>query len=735
MLEKDSPYRSHSVPLGHKFLAVLFAAAIAFGAHTWLTRTAAGTAGAAEMSFDPKTARHIDTGLGDAPEPAVATAQFILSDQVVEGLAKPAFLASSGMTTRVGEFRSRLEFTQPGPGVLDVSFRDQDPARSIATTNAVADALANWSPSFSAPAPSNSSAPTQPAPSASPSPVSAGTPAASTPAAAPPPTRVKKPAPPRQEESSSGLAAALGQLEDQLSSTDRQLSSSRSGDLPSYTQSRQQQLIKSRVREAEQQLRDLRTKYPTERRLGSIQQELSSVIPEKVVGVSSARLREERVQLTYTIATIESVRVAVQHEESARNNSSPDEAASAPAPEPAPSAASEAAQSPAAPVSESNIGQSAAQQPPASDSAPAPSPLTAQSEPGPLAVVRLAGTAMPVPWWPSAAGGAACGLLYFTIVAVRYRRLARAYETAYDEEATPSFQSSRFITPDAPIAAREEREPREPSGGEYASLVPHEPAPHRASFTWDATPEEPREAPSRRASFSYDPGPHPHREASSPLENNQPQSETAPAQTGDISAHAEDHLPQVADHSPRAESAAPDTVIVGPAVALTSSAEELQEPVATYSVAEEARVDEIQAAVLEPSHPVEIREEAAHELFYDVPLDPVHMPVPEPVQEAVQQPVPTREAHPDLMAAYASAPEPVAQPRVADSPLADSPRKAGEEPKPVPVWDTWADNLKKSLSQTEIGRRFEGVREREPDPSEAEMPIGSQRSSRDRMAG
>ena len=54
----------------------------------------------------------------------------------------------------------------------------------------------------------------------------------------------------------------------------------------------------------------------------------------------------------------------------------------------------------------------------------------------------------------------------------------------------------------------------------------------------------------------------------------------------------------------------------------------------------------------------------------------------------------------------------------------------------MPMWDSWADNLKKSLSETEIGRRFESVREREPEPDEAEMPIGSQRSKQhDRMAG
>lgn len=666
MLERDSPSRSHSIPLGHKFLAVLFAAAVAFGAHTWLTRNAAHSASAAELSFDQKTARHIDPGIGDAAQPAIAAAETILSDQVVAGLSKGAYLASSGMTTRIGEFRSRLEFTQPSARVLDVRFHDADPTKSLDTANAVANTLAAWSPSFSAPAPSDSTAPTP------------GT-------AAPAPVKVapvKKAAPPPQasKAESTGLAAALGQLEDQLSSTDRELDSAREGhgrgawDLPSYAESRQQQLLKSRVREAEHQMGELRAKYPGEHRLGSVEQELSSILPEKVVGVSSARLREERAQLTRTISTVESARAAVQHEEAAQP---------APASDSAPS--SEDTQTPAPPIAESNIGQSSATQPqPAPTGAPAP--LTAQSEPGPLAVVRLAGSAVPVPWWPSAAAGAAFGLIYFSVVAVRYRRMA----AAYDDEEAPALHGTRFITPDAPAAAHEHE-------GEYARLIPHDAAPQRASFSWEPAPEEHHENSGRRASFSYDPGPHqpPESDPHSQSDQSQPESaqyhahvlsEERPVSPDPAPAFGEEH------HSPA-----------------NGTGKEISSDPSGPAISAEQHNGSANGAG-EETHRIEAQE-----------ATPLSAAFPDFLSDRVADPPSSNEP-----------PAPLHGSGLLTDPPAEA-RQEGSE-KVVPMWDTWADNLKKSLSQTEIGRMFEGTSESEAVSSE-QRPFGSQRSTGNRRAG
>jgi hypothetical protein len=665
MLERDSPSRSHSVPLGHKFLAVLFAAAVAFGAHTWLTRDAGHSASAAELSFDPKTARHIDPGIGDAAQPAIAAAQTILSDQVVAGLSKGAYLASSGMTTRIGEFRSRLEFTQPSARVLDVRFHDADPTKSLDTANVVANALAAWSPSFSAPAP---------APAAAPAPVKVAP--------------VKNVAPPPQpsKAESTGLAADLGQLEDQLSATDRELDSSREAhggrgawDLPSYAESRQQQLLKSRVREAEHQMSELRAKYPGEHRLGSVQQELSSILPENVVGVSSARLREERAQLTQTISTVESVRAAIQREEAAQ----PAPASSAPSSDSA--SPSEDTQTPAPPIAESNIGQSTATQPQPAPTA-APAPLTAQSEPGPLAVVRLAGSTVPVPWWPSAAAGVAFGLIYFSIVAVRYRRMA----SAYDDEEVPAQHGTRFITPDAPAAAHEHE-------GEYARLIPHDAAPQRASFSWEPAPEEHHENPGRRASFSYDPGPH-----------QPPQSDPHPHDEQAQSESAWDHARILSEEHP----VSPDPS--GPPI----SSE--QHNGSTNGVDKESSSESSGRSISGEQHNGSAHGDQTHVV-------------------GAQEAAPLSAAFPDFIsdrvADLPSSNEPPASLRgsgLLTDPPVDADRDASE--RVVPMWDSWADNLKKSLSQTEIGRMFEGTSESEAVSSE-QRPVGAQRLTRNRMAG
>ena len=110
---RDGNLSSGGLSLGHKFFAVLVTLAVAGGVYSWFRHAAAQSTSTAEMAFDTRAARHFDPGLATASQPAVALAQSILTDQVVAGLSKPAYLSSSAITSRVGEFRSRLELTQP----------------------------------------------------------------------------------------------------------------------------------------------------------------------------------------------------------------------------------------------------------------------------------------------------------------------------------------------------------------------------------------------------------------------------------------------------------------------------------------------------------------------------------------------------------------------------------------------------------------------------------------------
>jgi hypothetical protein len=281
MFETNSPPRRLAVPLGHKLIAVVIAVAVALGAHAWLSRIA-HTTSSAELSFDATAARRIDPGLADAPSPALAIAQSLLTDQVVAGLAKPAHLSSSSIATRIGEFRARLDLTQPSAHVLRVQFRDSDSAKSAATANAVAHTLASGSPLTPPPPASAPTAPPQIAPSQS---------ALLHSAPGPPPATS------HIGQSANSLSASLGDLESQLASTDRDLDRlsspekrpkgwrrSYAHELPSYTQARERKLLKSAVVTAQAQLNNLRSKYANENpgiqnRLAEIQQQLSAILP------------------------------------------------------------------------------------------------------------------------------------------------------------------------------------------------------------------------------------------------------------------------------------------------------------------------------------------------------------------------------------------------------------------------------------------------------------------------
>jgi hypothetical protein len=474
---------SGGLSLGHKFFAVLLTLAVAGGVYSWFRHTAAQSTSTAEMSFDTRAARRFDPGLATASQPAVALAQSILTDQVVAGLSKPAFLSSSAITSRVGEFRSRLELTQPSPRTLRVQFRDVDPGKAADTANAVASALAAWSPSLTAP-PAAVAAPQQQAQPAAPAAALVRVPA-------------KKPAIAHREQAASGLAASLGALEEQLSSTNRKvdgLSSGGSSRGHSYAQSEQQQLLKNAVRAAEKQVADLRVQYADsgagmKGRLGEIQHAVAAILPGgRAVGVDASQLRRERAQLTRAIDVVQTQRQAVEQEQGAHGSLSADDSAQASTPAAQESNLGASSPSAANAAPDANPASAAPPSPSSSSAAPSPAPIEA-SAPGdsslqnPLSVARLAGPAAPIQWWPAAAAGVLCGLLYLIVAAWRNR--SHEAEVDYAEETPRS--SGRFITPDGPTVVAERFESRVES-------APVEGAPAASG-------------PFRRAAFSYEPPP------------------------------------------------------------------------------------------------------------------------------------------------------------------------------------------------------------------------------------
>ncbi len=509
-----------AVPLGHKFTAVLVAAAAGFGIHTWLERRAVQTAATAELSFSLHAAQRLDAGFVHAGAPAVVFAESVLSDQKIADLSKMSYLSTSGMMSRVGEFRARLDLTQPSPEVLGVRFRDADPAKAVETANTIADALVAWSPS-----PDAASALTEPPPAAGTQPAAQQPPATKArpaPALIPAPAPAKKPVtatknlaaknpatnnPARNNNEASGssapLAAPLEQLQAQLTSTSRQIEEGASAghgrrgyEGRAYAQSEQQHLLKAQVHDAEKKVSDLRSQYGSganAQRLGAIQQALGSILAGGGVGVSASQLRRERDGLTRAIAVVQTQRAAIEKDAGA-------ESSPAVATPPPPAGASDDAsgsQTPAASgsgssaISESDLTK-AGSPAPASQNSPAAAPASASSQPeastasdpnedpslaNPFRMEKVAGVAAPIQWWPAAAAGVGCGLLYWLLMAMVSGR--RDEESAYTDD---SVSYGRFITSDAPM-------PRVAPAPEPAPVPAAERDTYRrASFTWDPGP-------------------------------------------------------------------------------------------------------------------------------------------------------------------------------------------------------------------------------------------------------
>lgn len=500
---EETAIRPHSeIPLGHKLFAVLLAAGVAAAGCAWLIEQSSRSASTAVLAYSAEAAQQIDPGISSATHPAVALAESMLNDQTIAKLAKQGKLASSDSAGQVGEFRSDLELTQPSALRLNIRYDAADPSQSMATANAVAHALADGIATLGTGA--QAGQPTAPAPAAAPAPESAAAPAvaghgqsSSSDAQAP----GTQPAPAEASVPDHPLAEALTDLGAQLSATDRQIDrlgaggvSSSGRNESSYIESSQQSLLRSKVREAQQTLKGLRTRYAKEltdanisARVNEIQQALDSILSGghgngfNAAGVSTAELSADRSELRQAIRIVNEETQRVQAAEAARtaapeqSSASSSSGATQTAGGESPSAAAAVAAAPA-PVA----GQSAApgveeQNIPAAGSAgqSAQPPST-----NPLSIVRLAAPRPRPPLWPAIAAGALCGLLYFGIAALAYRG------SGSDDDSEVSPGPLRMITVADPIRIEEMvAEKPQPPPLEAGSR-------HRASFVFQPQPSE-----------------------------------------------------------------------------------------------------------------------------------------------------------------------------------------------------------------------------------------------------
>jgi hypothetical protein len=729
---------SRSVAPGHILLALIIAAAVAIGLHYALHYRAIQTATAAELSFDPQLARQFDSGLAQVHDPAVALAQSLLSNAEIEKLSSSANLTSTSAAARVGEFRARLQLTQPSSSTLRVRFLGPDGSPAVDATNTIAQALADLHPTANA-------APLSPPPSPAPGKTT------------PPPAPVKKAPPAPANSSASGLAAATGDVDTLLASTKHDLdnlAASGAGGHPSdpaaYRESDQQHLLRGRVNTAEQKLAAIRKSPAAQNlsgadsaRLGEMQHAVASIIIPGV-GVDAARLRRERAQLDDAIAVVQRDQLAFQKE--------------------APSSGNETAASTPPPANPPAANATQPSQPPAAQQQPTDENLL----PNPLSFARPAGPANPTPWWPAILAGLFCGLVYFLLAP----RRSPDYVDYDEPEAVPT--GYNFITPS--IVPRSEPAPephpetrvnrlapypearvvpvepasREPAAREPAMREPavREPAPRPAPEPFPSWQPSDDRSP-RRASFRFD-----------PAATSRP---PAPfAGEADVSRAADPALREASAHPPVSEpepvSASPSPRETQPPPAETQTAEVLP-PEAPLSTAD-------YTAAAEPLSGD--RDASSGEADYD--SDPLFdFFAPDPPATEPQRQSNNRRSGEVLSAERGQAftePPPAPDARGGTSILLDSqsgpatgilvespadseasfpvPLFSGgalhmaenTEAAPenrVPLTDTWAEDIRRALAQTEIGRRF-GAQESNGDaPQDEDRPAS--RNHSDRRAG
>jgi hypothetical protein len=243
--------RSQNTRLWRFGVLTLVAIVLGAGIFGLVRRSAERSASTAVLSFDPSVAARNDAAITQAAQPAAAVAQSMLTESAVLDLLRKTGAPVSDPTVDLGEFRSRIDLQEPSLQRLQVRYRDPDPRQARVIADAVASAIANWTPSPPAPA-----AP-QPA------------------AASPPAVRLPPPlSAPEVDDLLQPAYQALADLEGQLARTDEKI-----GDLnrqpsvqahaaapPPLTaaQNEQRRALEAKLAAAHQKLDDLRVRYTDE---------------------------------------------------------------------------------------------------------------------------------------------------------------------------------------------------------------------------------------------------------------------------------------------------------------------------------------------------------------------------------------------------------------------------------------------------------------------------------------
>ncbi len=480
---EDTTVRRHrGIPLAHRFFAVVVAVSIALAGCAALIYQSRQYA-IAVLTLNPAVIPSIDPGIASARYPAAALAESVLNDETIIDLTREAHLASSSPGIKVGEFRSQLQLTQPSALRLDVRFRSADASQSLAITNAVARALSVWKPVSGATTPR----PAPPTESANGAVAVAQTSAAvnlgqsQSPITAP---LVSQNPQTNQGPPDGPLSEALGKLGAQLSATDQQLNRLDAGKAQSsgseqsaHIESREQSLLRAEIREARKSLSDLlasNSKELADPKIGASLNQIQKAVDSistggnrngfNAAGFSTSELTGERSALLRAIGIV-SQEARKIHLVEAANASTVTKAKAAAVPSagtsmepraPASSQASSASEPPSE-MQEQKIP------PPAL--VPTPGPFLQN----PLSIIRLASPAPRPRYWAAIAAGALCGLFYFGIVAVAYRRSSND-----DLPSHLSSASHRLITFPDPVnvdrlavapadAADRGSEPRQPA--------------------------------------------------------------------------------------------------------------------------------------------------------------------------------------------------------------------------------------------------------------------------------
>ena len=578
----DTDVRPRSgIPLGHKVFAVVLAASVAGAGCGWLIYQSKRSASVAVLAFDPAVAQTVDAGLVSTNRPAVVLADSMLNDETVAALTKEERFASSTAADRIGEFRSALELTQPSAQRLEVRFQGADPSQSMAVTNAVAQVLAGWKPGSGnadaglAETPSAGAAASPPAAQTAPDDEGQAHPAAIEEAAS-------KAAPLHHVVPDHSLSDALRRLGAQLSATDEEVDRlaesggvSQGSEQRAHSESSEQSIVRAEANDAQKTLRELRDRHAKEiadpgisAPLNTLQQAVDRILPGgrrdgfNAAGFSTSELNGERAELRKAVGVVmeetKNIRRAEDAASAAQGNDlstdGPNAAQSAPNPSPAPSVS---AQPGSSDIQERNIAATTV-----AGTAPQ------QSGSSPFSIVRPAAPASRPPLWPALAAGAFCGLLYFGIAALAYRRTGGG-----DPEIT--LAPDRMITFAEPIRAAE------------PAVVADEPAEAEA---------EPRP----RAAFVLEPAPAQNADAAAEAMPAIAEDAAAPADSAEIAAEAEPAPAANEAIAAEAEPAPAEAVTLAPPVA---AAEAPVDTGASPVASDSSMAETVQAQAEDPPAP------------------------------------------------------------------------------------------------------------------------------------